>query len=251
MLSVILLGTGNVAHHLFKAFSKVESVSVEQVYGRNINSLKNFENQADVTSTSEAIKDADVYLIGVDDSSITEVSNLLNAKNGLVAHTSGSVPMDAIEHENRGVFYPLQSFTKGKEIDFSNIPICIEANNDKEYEVLEKLGKAISTSVHRITTKQRQALHLPAVFVNNFTNHLYQIAETLCEERDVPFELLRPLIMETADKIRFLSPNEAQTGPAKRNDIEIMQQHLDSLKNPLRKKIYQLMSESIRESSRK
>ncbi len=244
MLSVVLIGSGNVAQHLFKAFSDTP-IRIVQVFGRNQETLKWFSTQVRTSHLASEIVEADVYLIAVNDGSIKEVSKLLMGKNGLVAHTSGSISIDALEPKRKGVFYPLQTFSGASGLVFKKIPICIEATHDKDLEVLKSLAAQVSESVHEISSAQRGRLHLAAVFANNFTNHLYQIAHNLCSDENVSFELLAPLIRETANKIRLLTPEEAQTGPAVRNDTLTMQQHLEALKNPIHKKIYRVLSESI------
>jgi len=251
MLSIVLLGTGNVATHLFQAFSDAKGVEVIQVYGRNQNALKTFGGEVPVSTSMENLVRADIYILAVSDESIREASEFLMDMPGLIVHTSGSVSLDALETKRKGVFYPLQTFTKGKKVDFSELPICVEAKNEHDFLLLETLGKSITNQVHRVSSKQREKLHLSAVLVNNFPNHLYTIAKELCDENEIPFDLLRPLISETVDKIRFLSPVEAQTGPARRNDITTMQRHLEQLTNPLHQKIYQLLSESIKERHEK
>lgn len=248
MISIVLLGIGNVATHLFHAFQNTEEVEIGQVFGRDVAALDQFKPYTKVLNDTSDITDADIYVLAVSDSSIPQVSQALRKKEGLVVHTSGSVPMTAIQANRKGVFYPLQTFTKGKRIDFSEIPICIEASDKNDLELLKSLGKSISKQVHYITSEQREKLHLSAVLVNNFPNHLYKMAHDICTENNIPFHLLWPLISETGDKIRHLSPEEAQTGPARRNDVETMQRHLEQLKNPVQKKIYQLVSESIKKS---
>ena len=144
MLSIVLLGTGNIAHHLFDAFSDNDSIRVEQVFGRNPKALLHFSTKCETITNPKELADADIYIIAVSDSSIAEVSELITKKKGLIAHTSGSVPMNAITSKNRGVFYPLQTFTKNKKVDFSSIPICIEANSESALEILkESCGKNI------------------------------------------------------------------------------------------------------------
>ena len=251
MISIVLLGTGNVASNLFEAFTKTDEVELKQVYGRNLLALEPFKNTVPSITSLDKLATADIYLLAISDGSIAQVSESLKNRNGLVVHTSGSTNMKDLKPSRRGVFYPLQTFSKGKRVDFSEIPICVEAENEKDVLLLETLGRSISNKVHRISSKQREKLHLSAVLVNNFPNHLYTIAEELCSENDISFNLLQPLISETVDKIRFLSPQEAQTGPAKRNDVMTMQHHLEQLTNPLHKKIYQLISESIKQDNEK
>ena len=247
MLSIVLMGTGNVAHHLFDAFYQKVEIKVEQVFGRSSNELAKFASKCDTTTNPKDIIDANVYIIAISDTAIGEVSKLLKDKKGLVVHTSGGTSIDSICTERKGVFYPLQTFTKGKKVDFTNIPICIETHHKKDVAVLRFLAEKISKVVYEVSSKQREKLHLAAVFVNNFTNHMYTIGSEICKKEGLPMQLLHPLLKETVSKLVDLNPSEAQTGPAKRNDILIMQKHLDSLDNPLHKKIYQLISESIKE----
>lgn len=244
MPTVVLVGTGNVAHHLFKALKN----HIIQVFGRNTKTLKYFSANTPTTSSINKLKEADLYLVAVSDDAIIEVSSQLSNVRGLVAHTSGGVPISVLALKRRAVFYPLQTFTAGKELNFIDIPICLEAENQDDYAILETLANSISNSVHRVNSKQRKKLHLAAVFANNFSNHLFQISKEICENENLDFDLLMPLIQETINKIGFLSPMEAQTGPAKRNDIQTMQKHLDSLESSIHKKIYQVISESIRKS---
>lgn len=243
MIKVILLGSGNVATHLFQAFSKANGVEVVQVFSRTIS--KDFPETLQ-TSDYKEIKAADVYIICVSDSAISSVSSQLSFENRLVVHTSGSTDINVLDSKNRkGVFYPLQTFTKNKSVDFSQIPICIETEVPSDFEIIEKLAKSVSNSVYLINGNQRKALHVSAVFVCNFTNHLYTIGNTICEENNIPFEILQPLIEETAEKIKSLSPSESQTGPAVRNDQKTIEKHIDFLTNENQKEIYKILTKSI------
>jgi predicted short-subunit dehydrogenase-like oxidoreductase (DUF2520 family) len=153
--------------------------------------------------------------------------------------------MDEIKSvSNKGVFYLLQSFSKERKIDFSSVPICIEAETEKDLFLLETLAKSMSKNCYRIHSDQRKSLHVAAVFVNNFVNHLYHIGHEICEQNKVPFEILLPLILETANKITTLSPLEAQTGPAKRNDTKTIEKHIAML-NKNQQEIYTLVTKSI------
>ena len=249
MISIVILGTGNVAKHLFDAITAQNGVEIIQVYGRSQNALSYFNNQVNITSDLSNIKGADIYLIAITDDAISEVSKFLVGNKGLIVHTSGSIPMNALPHKHRrGVFYPLQTFSANRKVNFKEIPICIEAENEGDYELLNELASAISDKVIQIDNDQRKALHLAAVFANNFTNHMYHAAQEICIQNDVPFELLFPLIKETAAKIQDLSPLDAQTGPARRNDTGTLQKHLAHLKHKKYNKIYALLSESIRKT---
>ena len=243
MIKVILLGSGNVATHLFQAFSKANGIEVVQVFSRTIS--KDFPETLQ-TSDFSKITEADVYIICVSDSAISSVSSQLSFENRLVVHTSGSTDINVLDSKNRkGVFYPLQTFTKNKSVDFSQIPICIETEVLTDFEIIEKLAKSVSNSVYLINGNQRKTLHVSAVFVCNFTNHLYTIGNTICEENNIPFEILQPLIEETAKKIKSLSPSEAQTGPAIRNDKKTIEKHIDFLTNENQKEIYKILTKSI------
>ncbi|WP_353169755.1 DUF2520 domain-containing protein [Flavobacterium sp.] len=243
MIKVILLGSGNVATHLFQAFSKANGVEVVQVFSRTIS--KDFPETLQTSDFSKITK-ADVYIICVSDSAISSVSSQLLFENRLVVHTSGSSDLNLLDSKNnKGVFYPLQTFTKNKAVDFSEIPICLEAETISDYTVLEKVAKSISKKVYAISGEQRKALHVSAVFVCNFTNHLYQIGNEICLKNTIPFEILQPLIKETAEKIQSLSPSEAQTGPALRNDQKTIEKHIDFLTNENQKEIYKILTKSI------
>jgi len=163
----------------------------------------------------------------------------------LVVHTSGAADLIELKSVSRkGVFYPLQTFSKNKEIDFSSIPICIEAENKNDLVLLETLALAISKKCHPINSVQRKSLHVSAVFVNNFVNHLYTIGSEICIENGLPFDLLIPIIQETSNKIQDLSPFDAQTGPAKRSDTKTIKDHL-SILNKNQQEIYILLTNSI------
>ena len=201
MISVILLGAGNVATHLYKAFLDSETVSVTQWYNRTRSSISSYSNEVDITDSLEELKEADIYIIAVSDDSIAEFSSALPFTNRLVVHTSGSVAMHDIDKKNKiGVFYPLQTFSKGADINFSEVPICVEVYEKENLELLRDLARAVGCKPHKITTEQRQTLHLAAVFVNNFTNQLYRIGHEICETKNIEFEILHPLIEQTAKK---------------------------------------------------
>ncbi len=251
MLKIVILGTGNLAKHLFNAFSKVKDVNVVQIVGRNQEELKQFSKYSATSNDFYAITDADIYLIAVKDDAISEVSSYLLDKNGVVVHTSGAIGLNAIQPDNRGVFYPLQTFTKGKPVEFGSIPICIEAEARESLEILRRLSESISENVHHIDSEQRKKLHLAAVFVNNFTNYLYSVGEELCLEEGLSFDLLKPLILETADKIRTVSPKEAQTGPARRKDTKSMENHLKLLNKKEHITLYKLLSQAIKQAHEK
>jgi predicted short-subunit dehydrogenase-like oxidoreductase (DUF2520 family) len=230
MITVAIIGNGNVATHLVRAFLKVDTIHVTEINSRKL----------------EIIPEADITMLAVSDDAIAEVSS--KVKNSLVVHTSGSFSMNNLKNtKNKGVFYMLQTFSKDKEIDFSKVPFCLEAENKADYLLLEKLAQTIGVKIYSINSEQRKALHVAAVFVNNFTNHLYKIGNDICEKNKVPFEILYPLIDETAQKIKKLSPQNAQTGPAIRNDKKTVKNHLELLNNK-QQKIYKMITKSIKDA---
>ncbi|KQB42292.1 Rossmann-like and DUF2520 domain-containing protein [Flavobacterium aquidurense] len=252
MIQITIIGSGNVAQHLIKAFSKSELVEIVQVYSRKKETLSSLIEYDKITSDFEELKEADLYIIAVSDKAIADVSSQLPFQNRIVVHTSGAASLDVLDSKNRkGVFYPLQTFSKNKEIDFSTVPLCLEAENTFDFRVLETVAKSVSTAIFPINSDQRKALHVAAVFVNNFTNHMYQIGQEICEEHQVPFEILRPLIQETANKINTLDAIDAQTGPAKRNDFTTIQTHLDYLTKENQKNIYKILTQSIQNNGKK
>ncbi|MBL4939838.1 MAG: DUF2520 domain-containing protein [Lutibacter sp.] len=245
MIKIVILGGGNVAFHLTTHLLKTKDVTVVQVYNRSIDKIKHFENDTSITNNLTFLKSADIYIICVSDNTISKLSSTLNLNNKLVVHTSGSVSMNELKStSNKGVFYLLQSFSKNRELNFSEIPICIEAEKENDLILLEKLGNLISNNLYYINSDQRKNIHVAAVFINNFVNHLYHIGNEICENNKIPFEILQPLIQETAKKIIELSPLEAQTGPAKRNDTKTLEKHKAMLATN-QQEIYTLLSKSI------
>ena len=250
MLKVIVIGSGNVAEHLINAFKNSEKAELVQAYARNPKKLEHILPSENITDSLQNLKEADVYVISVSDDAIEDLSKQLPFSDRLVVHTSGSTPLEKADAKNRrGVFYPLQTFSKNKEVDFKEIPLCLEAEHINDYDTLEQLAKSISPLTYSISSEQRQALHVAAVFVNNFTNHLYVLGSDVCDRNNIPFDILKPLIRETVDKIMTISPVNAQTGPAKRNDKTTIQRHLDFIKDPVQKDIYTLLTQSIQRTN--
>jgi predicted short-subunit dehydrogenase-like oxidoreductase (DUF2520 family) len=248
MIKVVIIGSGNVAQHLIKVLNTSTSVSLVQVFARKKEALSHLLPENIITSNYKNIAEADVYIISVSDNAITEVSTNLPFKNRLVVHTSGSSELSVLDSKNRkGVFYPLQTFSKSKEIDFSSIPLCLEAENETDLLLLEQLANTITQKSYRISSEQRKSLHVAAVFVCNFVNNMYAMGNQICEDNKVPFEILHPLIQETAQKILTLSPTEAQTGPALRNDTKTIQKHIAFLEDANYKEIYKTLTQSIQD----
>lgn len=256
MTKVTIIGSGNVAQHLIQAFQKTtflnSQIELIQVLARNKKNLSHLVESTKIISEYNQLIVADIYIIAVKDDTITDVSSALPFDNRLVVHTSGTVGLNSIHAKNRrGVFYPLQSFSKDRPIHFKSIPICLEAENEKDWAVLNQIASSISESVYEINSEQRKALHVAAVFVNNFVNHLYQMGNEICESNGIPFDILKPLILETANKIESLSPEEAQTGPASRNDHSTIKAHEQFLSNKNQIAIYQLLTQSIQNNGKK
>ena len=256
MTKVSIIGSGNVAQHLIQAFqNKIvldSQIELVQVFARNKKSLTHLLDSNRITSDYTQLQAADVYIIAVSDDAIAEVSSQLPFENQLVVHTSGTVPLGSLKNKNRrGVFYPLQTFSKDKAVNFKTIPICLEAENEKDLETLNQITNAISDAVYEINSEQRKALHVAAVFVNNFVNHLYQMGNEICDNNNVPFEILKPLIQETANKIVSLSPKEAQTGPAKRTDLTTIEAHQQFLTDENQSTIYTILTQSIQNNGKK
>lgn len=249
MISVVLLGAGNVATHLFKAFFASEDVEIKQWYNRSLKTIDKYNSKVNVTNNINALVEADIYILAVSDDAIEALSMQLPFENRFVVHTSGSTSLYAVDKtQKRGVFYPLQTFSKAAEIDFANVPICVEALNKKDLPLLKQLAKAIGSKSHKVNSDQRQALHLAAVFVNNFTNQLYRMAHEITEMNGAEFDILKPLIKETANKIESLSPYLAQTGPALRNDKKTIKRHLKQLESDHHKAVYELLTKSIKKT---
>jgi len=248
MINVVLLGFGNLNLNLCRAFIDAENVEIKQIYNRNPIKLETPFKSIPFTEDLSKLMEADVYIIGIPDDDISGFSESLPIQNRLVVHTSGAMEMDQLAHRNRkGVLYPLQTFSKHRKVDFKNIPICIEAENKTDLEMLEKLGNSISENTIEISTSKRARLHLAAVFVNNFVNYLYQIGDEILTKEALSFDLLKPLIFETASKIEYLSPAEAQTGPARRKDQKTIDKHLQMLQNSPNSEFYELFTKALRQ----
>lgn len=246
MTTVAIIGTGNVARHLLEVFGANDQIKVVQVAGRNTGSLSYFKERVNTIKNLENLQEADVYVLAVSDDAIGQIAEQITNKKALLVHTSGSTPLSILPPDcRRGVFYPLQTFSRELDVDFKTIPICIEAETENDYQILEGIALAINSKFYRVSTGQRLQLHTAAVFVNNFTNHLYHVGYTLCEKEGLSKEILKPLIKETLRKIDHMTPYDAQTGPARRGDSITMQKQINLLDQPYHKGIYDLISKSI------
>jgi predicted short-subunit dehydrogenase-like oxidoreductase (DUF2520 family) len=249
-MNIVLVGSGNVATQLGRAF-KMAGQDIVQVWSRNIDHARELAD----TLASEAISDlfdvdrnADLYIISVKDEAIKQLAQELKVGDKLIVHTSGSTGIDVLEGASSkiGVFYPLQTFSKVKSIDFRQIPIAIEGNNPEVASTIHAIADRLSEKVIELSSEQRKALHVAAVFACNFTNHLYALSQELLTGQQLDFDLLRPLITETASKVQLNDPITMQTGPAVRDDQSTMNAHLDLLAGkPELKELYQKLSQSI------
>lgn len=252
-MNIVIIGAGKLGSHLAKALHRAE-VNILQIFNRDIEKARSLALQIDAAPVNDYATlsdEADLYLLTVSDSAIAEVAEKITQALGqeiLLAHTSGATPSSVFEGKtNRyGVFYPLQTFSKEQKVNFSTIPFCIDAVKKEDRTLLQELATSLSEKVFIITDEQRAVLHVAAVFVNNFSNHLFRIGEEILKEHNMPFELLIPLIKETVNKLDSLSPEAAQTGPAIRGDQTTIQRHLDFLESyPEYREIYKMLSKGI------
>ena len=245
-MQIVLIGSGNVAFHLAKAFTEAQ-IPISQIFGRNTAELQKISEKFSIPFSTETLADADLYIISVSDSSIAKVSSLIKNENALVAHTSGSVSREAFSGDYRkSVFYPLQTFSKSKNLDYSKIPFFIDAENENDEEILKNLASKISKNVMIANDEKRKYIHLTAVFACNFVNHLYARAKEISDSQGIPFDYFLPLIDETTQKIHELEPKLAQTGPAIRNDEKVLKLHESLLADEEKLKIYKTLNESIK-----
>lgn len=248
---IVIVGAGNVAFHLTRALLE-NTLNVVQIFNRTLEKAQDLANNYNIKYTDKIseIEKADIYIICTSDKAIPEISYYIPFEDCLVVHTSGATPITALKGKYRkGVFYPLQTFSKNKNIKYDEIPFLVEAENINDQNELISLGKRVSEEVYVMPYEKRLPVHMSAVWASNFTNHLYYIAGEICKKQGIPFNILVPLIKETVDKIQNnMSPFEAQTGPAKRQDEEIINKHLQILEsdpNSTRYQIYKLITESI------
>jgi predicted short-subunit dehydrogenase-like oxidoreductase (DUF2520 family) len=251
-MNIVIIGTGNTATVLGRKF-KQAGHRIVQVFGRDASAASRLAYQLDTGSTnywSVIRKDADIYLIAVADDAISDVAKHVHVPGKVVAHTAASIKKDALKSMSHhyGVFYPLQSLRKDRA-ELPEIPLFIDASDDIARKKLEQLADSISSHVIAAGENERLKMHIAAVFVNNFVNHLYALAEDYCNKEGIDFQQLLPLIKETAQRLESISPSKAQTGPAIRHDEATIKEHLKLLeKYPKLKDVYELMTKSIQDS---
>lgn len=248
---VVLIGSGNLATHLGRIFTSC-GIRVLQVWSNKEETallLARETGARPITLAAELTPMADLYIIAVPDRYVEEIlPGFPFLPDHFVVHTSGSLPMDVLKEVTKytGVFYPLQTFSKERPIDFKTVPVCIECKHKAHLRLLSGLAHKITNHVYPVSSEQRRILHLAAVFAGNFSNFMYAIAEYLLVKNDLPFEMVKPLIAETANKIKDHSPGRMQTGPAVRNDQEVIAKHLEMLEEDRQlKEIYQIITDTI------
>ena len=253
-MKVVIIGSGNVAtvlgrkiigsgHSILQIVSGTEAHAA--VLAKSLNCV--------YTSQLQAVdQEADLYIIAISDSELLKIDKKLSLGDKMVVHTAGSVSKQVLRHisSNHGVLYPLQSLRK-EILKIPEIPFLVDANSDKNLKIVFDFATTISDKVVQMGDGDRQKLHAGAIIVNNFTNHLFALTEAYCSEEKVDFRLLVPLINETASRLNYFSPSLVQTGPAIRNDLITIQNHLDLLQShPALLKIYELMTASIRANTK-
>lgn len=256
-MKIGIIGSGNVATHLALAFHEY-GISISFVFSRKMKNAVDLANRIGATpidKLSNLNKKVDLLIIAVKDDVIEKVADAIPlsfSRNKHIFHTSGSVPSTALaKHPHFGVFYPLQTFSKDKELDLQQVPFCIHGNDSKTIQLGLKLAKKLSQTVYTIDDEQRKYLHVAAVFANNFVNHLNGSALEICRENNIPVSLLFPLMKETLNKALLTDPFSVQTGPAKRNDEQVMKNHETLLEDSPEKEIlYKLISKLIIQSSK-
>lgn len=253
---IVLVGAGNLATNLAKALYR-KGFRIAQVYSRTLESAKALADKVEAEYTTDLLElsvEAQLYIVSLKDAVLDGLLPQMVAgrRKALWVHTAGSIPMDIWKGlaDRYGVFYPMQTFSKQREVDFSEIPVFVEGNSPEDTRFLKDVASALSHRVYEADSEQRKNLHLAAVFACNFTNHMYALAAGLLEKYQLPFDVLLPLIDETARKVHKLSPQQAQTGPAVRYDENVINHHLQMLAdNPRLQAIYKTLSESIHKST--
>lgn len=244
---VVMLGSGNVATSLAMALK--DNCDIVQIYSRTMDNAKALALKVGceaIDDLKKLDKKGDIYIISVKDDAIASIIDATPSNRALWLHTSGSTPIEVFEgkRERYGVLYPMQSFSKSRIVDMSEVHIFIEGNCDKVTREINDFTSSISENVHKATSQERQQLHVAAVFACNFANHMFTLSSEVLSEAGLPFDAMLPLIKTTVEKLDHMTPQESQTGPAARGDIKIIEKHLSTLKGDKRE-IYKLLSSSI------
>lgn len=249
-MKIVILGAGNVATHLAWALKDIGH-EISQIYSRTQLSAETLAQQLDTDycTSPTLLKQADLYIYALSDNALEVVISEVNIHSGIHIHTAGSVNMNIFEakFDDFGVLYPLQTFSKDKELDFDDVPVFVEGSNKAVTDTLFELAKSLTNKPFVATSDQRIRLHIAAVFACNFSNYFYTLASDILKSESIPFDILQPLILETASKIQTLAPVDAQTGPARRNDTATVKRHLEMIKDKDLKKLYSELSTQISE----
>lgn len=249
-MKIIFIGSGNLATNLAKALYRAGH-DILQVYSRTAEHADLFADLFECSATTDIYNircDADIYIFSVKDSVLERLANCVaeRVKGKLFVHTAGSMPMDILPVERRGVLYPMQTFSKSREVKFEEIPTFVEAEQTDDLQLLKSLAESISSNVRVLPSPDRKSLHVAAVFACNFVNHCYRLSEKVLSKYNIPFSVMLPLVEETARKVHEISPKDAQTGPAVRWDENVMLEHKQMLNDDeMMLQIYELMSKSI------
>jgi predicted short-subunit dehydrogenase-like oxidoreductase (DUF2520 family) len=248
MITVVIIGSGNIAQAIIKACQNTD-IDIVGIYSRNHEKLVEIAKQNNINyfeNTSHIPTNADLYLLCVNDDAIENVSNNLVVNGGLVVHFSGLKSINEItKHKNKAVFWPIESINKNTFVTFKDTPICIEANSEINLTIIESFAKSVSNNVININSSNRQYLHLAATITNNFSNHLINLAKNELENQHLNYNLLKNLLSKSINNAFLFDPNTIQTGPAVRNDTNTMNDHLSLIKNDNLKSLYKLFSKSI------
>lgn len=253
-LRFAIIGSGNVAWHLAHALDR-SGHSILQIISKTEANAKKLASKFGSyygTDVSKTDSNADIVLIAVNDDALEQVAQQLPQYNQLIVHTCGSKPMDilAVASKRYGIFYPLQTFSVTDTVDMLATPFFIEANQNTDIKMLESAADSITNFVVFGTYEERLTYHLAAVFANNFSNHMFTLAKNILETSGLEFDVLKPIILSTAKKVQSLDPSSAQTGPARRDDKETMNNHKELLQDqPEWLHLYNLLSESIKKHS--
>ena len=254
-MKIVFIGAGNLATRLSLAMQRV-GMQIGQVYSHTEASARQLATRLGCPWTNDLSalqEDGDLYVFSLKDTVLSDVISKVKPNNGMWVHTAGSMPMSVFEGyaQRFGVLYPLQTFSKGRNVNFDVIPIFLEANTDKNADYLKNIASALSENVRFMSSEKRRSLHLAAVFACNFTNHIYTLSYKLLENESIPADVLLPLIDETVSKIHSMPPAAAQTGPAIRYDENVINKHLAMLDDQDMQAIYRHHSQSIHKEAQK
>ncbi len=252
MVKIVCIGAGRLAHQLMPALEEA-GCHIVQVYNRTPGDAKSLseklKSSSYTSSVTDIVRDADIYFFTVSDDAIKSVSVLVDERipeQAIVVHCSGSMGLDVLPFKRKAGFYPLQSFSNNHEVSWQWIPVIITTNDDAIWTTLDDIAGKMSSSVFRMTDEQKAILHVSAVFANNFSNHMLTLAEMICKQHQLPFEILKPLILETFSKAIVSGPKVSQTGPAVRGDQKTIDKHLELIKdNPSLQELYRMITASI------